>query len=145
MLTESIASATSTIFMIGGFIVVFACIISILNSCGFFTIAKNIFTPLFNTINIDPSYISPIISGFIELTGGLAELSKINPAYNAQITLIIASFLLGFGGISVLLQVWSIVSKTDLSIKPYIIGKLLHGTIAAIYTFVFLQIFNFNL
>ena len=145
VLTESIASATSTIFMIGGFIVVFACIISILNSCGFFTIAKNVLTPLFNTINIDSSYISPIISGFIELTGGLAELSQISLVYNAQITLVIASFLLGFGGISVLLQVWSIVSKTDLSIKPYIIGKLLHGTIAAIYTFVFLQIFNFNL
>lgn len=145
VLTESIASATSTIFMIGGFIVVFACIISIFNSCGFFTIAKNIFTPLFNTINIDPSYISPIISGFIELTGGLAELSQISIINHTQITLIIASFLLGFGGISVLLQVWSIVSKTDLSIKPYIIGKLLHGTIAAIYTFVFLQIFNFNL
>ena len=28
----------------------------------------------------------------------------------------------GFGGISVLLQVFSIISKSDISIKPYILG-----------------------
>ena len=62
-----------------------------------------------------------------------------------SINIILASFLLGFGGISVLLQVWSVISKTDLSIKPYILGKLLHACFSAFYTFLFLQYFNFNL
>ena len=65
-----------------------------------------------------------------------------------SINIILSAFLLGFGGISILLQVLSIISKTDLSIKPYIIGKLLHGIIAAFYTFLFIQfipMFNFNL
>ena len=51
--------------------------------------------------------------------------------------------LLGFGGLSILLQVLSITSKTDLSIKPYIYGKLLHGILAAFYTFIFIKIFPF--
>ena len=58
------------------------------------------------------------------------------------------AFLLGFGGLSVLLQVLSITSKTDLSIKPYIYGKFLHGVLAAFYTFVAINVFpffNFNL
>ena len=58
-----------------------------------------------------------------------------------------ASLLLGFGGISILLQVFSITSKTDISIKPYIIGKILHGIIACIYTYIFIKyfpIFNLN-
>ena len=36
-----------------------------------------------------------------------------------------------------MLQVLSIISKTDLSCKPYILGKILHGTIAAFYTYLF--------
>ena len=54
-----------------------------------------------------------------------------------SINIIFTAFLLGFGGISVMLQVLSIISKTDLSCKPYILGKILHGTIAAFYTYLF--------
>ena len=67
---------------------------------------------------------------------------------NISLNIIFTAFLLGFGGISVLLQVLSIVSKSDLSIKPYILGKFLHGVFAAFYTFLFiylLPVFNFNL
>ena len=47
-----------------------------------------------------------------------------------------------------MLQVLSIISKTDLSAKPYILGKILHGIIASIYTYIFIQVipmFNFDL
>ena len=65
-------------------------------------------------------------------------------SYNSEIELdVLTAFLLGMGGISILLQIISIVSKTDLSIKPYIIGKLLQGVIAAFYTYVFIQFFPF--
>ena len=67
---------------------------------------------------------------------------------NISINIVLCAFLLGFGGLSVLLQVLSITSKTDLSIKPYIYGKLLHGILAAFYTFVAISVFpflNFNL
>ena len=33
--------------------------------------------------------------------------------------------------------------KTDISIKPYIIGKLLQACISAFYTFIFLNTFSF--
>ena len=62
---------------------------------------------------------------------------------NISLNIIVTAFLLGFGGLSVLLQVFSIVSKSDLSIKPYVIGKILHGFFAAIYTFLFINIFPF--
>ena len=68
--------------------------------------------------------------------------------YKLSINIILTSFLLGFGGISVLLQVLSITSKTDLSIKPYILGKLLHGIISSFYTYIFINIipfFNFDI
>ena len=52
--------------------------------------------------------------------------------------IIICAFLLGFGGISIMLQILSITSKVKLSIKPYIIGKLLQAIFAAIYTYIFI-------
>ena len=55
----------------------------------------------------------------------------------------LVSFLLGFGGISILLQVLSITSNSDISIKPYIIGKLMQGMFAALYTYLFIQNFAF--
>ena len=33
-------------------------------------------------------------------------------------------------------------SKTDLSIKPYIVGKILHGFISAFYTIILIEIFK---
>ena len=83
----------------------------------------------------------------LEITNGINIISNIS-CKKLSINIIFTAFLLGFGGISVLLQVWSIVSKTDLSIKPYFYGKILHGLFASLYTYIFMNIipfFNFDL
>ena len=83
----------------------------------------------------------------MEITNGISLIANIH-IKEISLNIIFTAFLLGFGGISVFLQVLSITSKTDLSIKPYIIGKILHGTFAAFYTFLIIQfipIFNLNL
>ena len=98
-------------------------------------------------INIPTEFGNGIISGILELTNGLNIVCNI-PSKKLSINIITASFLLGLGGFSILLQVWSTIAKTDLSIKPYIIGKLLQACISAFYTFIFLntfQFFNFDL
>ena len=128
VISESISSATNTIMMIGGFVVLFSVIISILNASGFLN-ALTSFLPF-----IPSEFAIPFATGLLEITNGISLISNVNISYST-ISLILTSFLLGFGGISVFLQVWSITSKTDLSIKPYIIGKILHGCIAAFYTF----------
>ncbi len=147
ILADSITTATSTILLIGGFVVIFSSIISILKSTGIINLLAIFGSPIFNLINIDKSFLPPLISGFLEITNGINIISNI-VCKKISINIIFTSFLLGFGGISVLLQVLSITSKSDLSIKPYIYGKLLHGIIAAFYTYVlinFIPFFNFDL
>lgn len=138
-------SAINTIIMIGGFVVLFSVIISILNNSGVLNMASSLFYPIFNILKIDISFIKPIISGIVELTNGLNLLAHINTkSFSTLITL--ASFILGFGGISICLQVLSITSKSDISIKVYIVGKLLQGIISAILTYGIIHIFPiFNL
>lgn len=143
----SITSSINTILLIGGFVVLFSVIISILQTSQLLDIFANCLNPIFNLLHIPEKFSTGLISGILELTNGLNIICNI-PEKKLSINIIMASFLLGLGGISILLQVWSTIAKTDLSIKPYILGKLLHACISAFYTFLFLKnftFFNFNL
>ena len=115
----SITSSINTILLIGGFVVLFSVIISILQNSHLLETLSNCVEPLLSIFNIPESFSSGFISGILELTNGLNIVCNI-PEKKLSINIIFASFLLGLGGISVLLQVWSTISKTDLSIKPYI-------------------------
>lgn len=144
---NSITNSISTIMMIGGFVVLFSVVISILNSSKVISVLSLLLVPLFNMLNIPTSFIAPLLTGIVEITNGLSIISNI-PIKAISVNIVFASFLLGFGGISILLQVFSVISKSDLSIKPYIIGKLLQGTLASLYTYILIYnfpIFNFNL
>ena len=145
ILSNSITKSVNTIVMIGGFVVLFSVIISIINCSGILTLIKSIFSPVFAFIGLNDCYIQPIFSGLIELTNGLNQITAINTK-SISITITIVAFLLGFGGLSVVLQVLSITSKSDISIKPYILGKILHGIISAFFTYALIHIFPiFNL
>lgn len=87
-------------------------------------------------------FVTGLFSGIIELTNGVSIIAKI-PFKMLSVNVIISAFLLGFGGISVMLQVLSITSSSDISIKPYILGKLLQGCFAALYTYLFINNFVF--
>ena len=139
---SSITSSINTILLIGGFVVLFSVIISILQTSHLLETLSNCVEPLLSIFNIPESFSSGFISGILELTNGLNIICNI-PEKKISINIIMASFLLGLGGISILLQVWSTISKTDLSIKPYILGKLLHACISATYTFFILKNFVF--
>ena len=142
VLAECITNSISTILVIGGFIVIFSSLISIMKSSGILNILNTILSPAFSILKIDNSFIPAFITGFLEVTNGIHIISVI-ACKQLSINIIMTSFLLGFGGISILLQVFSIISKSDLSIKPYIYGKFLQGLFSAFYTFVFINIFPF--
>lgn len=131
ILGNSIKKAINSILSIGGFIVLFSVILSILQNSGFL----NIITSFLYNLGIPQSISTCIITGFIELTNGVnlsANIYQTFPIFSILLT----SFLLGFGGISVLIQVYSIISKEKISIKPYIYGKLLQGIFSVVFTFI---------
>ena len=138
ILGESIKGAITTILMIGGFVVIFSIIISILNKSHILDVITISISPIITNLGLSNEYIKPMLAGIIELTNGLKLVSS-NSVINYNLSIIISSFLLGFGGISVLLQVASIVSKTDLSMKKYVVGKFLQGIISTIYVSIILS------
>lgn len=143
VLATSISKSITNIFQIGGFVVLFSVILSILNRLNIISSFSNFLT----FFNIPYDFSKGLISGIIELTNGVNIVSKIHTkAISNNIAL--CAFLLGFGGISIALQVLSIVSKFGLSVKTYFHGKVLQGLFQAFYTLLLVKycsIFNMDI
>ena len=142
VLGNSISNSISTLLLIGGFVVIFSVLISILNQTHIIEILAQFFKPILGFLGFDLNFAKPLVSGILELTNGVSLVSDVHVKAISQ-NIVLCAFLLGFGGLSVLLQVFSIVSKTDLSMKKYFIGKLLQGFTAALYTFLALKFIPF--
>lgn len=130
ILSKSIINSINTILMIGGFVVLFSIIISMLNTTKLLHMATNVLS----FTGIPSSLIIAILTSFIEVTNGISFICS-QSSLNIQLQIVLVAFALGFGGFSVLLQVLSITSKAKISIKPYFIGKLLQAFFAAFYTY----------
>ncbi len=80
------------------------------------------------------------------ILGGMEFVSGISVLSNLPIPLILklmfSSWIVGFAGLSVHLQVMAIVSKYHLSLLPYIFGKIMQGIISIIYTFIIYKLTN---
>lgn len=138
ILGDSIKNSINLALTIGGFIVLFSVIISILNESQILsTIAS-----MLSKFGIPENLSKAVLSGMLEVTNGLKIASSLQTKSLAT-NIILSSFLLGFGGISVMLQVYSVIAKQKLSIRPYIYGKFLQAIFSVIYMFILLQAFPF--
>ncbi len=101
----AIVKSVNTILMICGFIIVFS-----------------VFTAKI------PDFVwRGYIYSLFEITGGLSDLIS----YNNSLSIIpVVAFMTAFSGLSVVAQVYAITESAGLSVKPYIVGKLIQGLIA---------------
>lgn len=131
ILGEAIKKSISTILLIGGFVVLFSVVLSILSSLEILTGMAN----FLENFGIPYDIAFSFLTGLIELTNGIQVASTCYNTFPLP-CLLTCSFLLGFGGLSVLLQVFSIIAKSKISIKPYFYGKILQGFLSVILTFI---------
>jgi sporulation integral membrane protein YlbJ len=137
---ESIDSSIKTSMNIGGFVILFSVIISIIKSNIFFDIAVNNISTL---LNIQKSIIEGILLGLIEMTNGCSLISAAN--ISMYIKVILISFILGFSGFSVVSQVFSFTYKHNISMKKYIIRKAIQGLICSITTILLYKMIFINI
>ena len=116
LLSKSIRNSIETLLLILGSISLFS----------FFTV---IITKVFHPDSITLS----IISGILEITNGinLVSLLTIPIKYKA----IIISMMLSFGGLSIHLQIKSILSDTSIKYYPYLLARIIHSFISGLIVF----------
>ena len=83
--------------------------------------------------------VEALIASFLEFVSGLGKISYLTA--DTITKLLMSAAVCAFAGISVHLQVMGVVSKYGLSLKPYILGKILHAFFAVLYTFILLKLF----
>lgn len=135
VIKDSIESAVKTCLSIGGFVILFSVITNIIKSNILFDIAVNKMNTVFL---IDKSLIEGILLGAIEMTNGCYIISTLSA--DMYLKAIIISFFLGFSGLSIISQVYSFTYKYDLSMRKYIVIKVLQGFICSIITAILLKV-----
>lgn len=138
ILSDSVESAVKSSIVVLGFVVLFSVISTIVEIFHIHELITNIINN-FTHLNLTGKTIESVFMGGIEMTAGLflldGTISKIN--------LIIAVFIVTFGGLSVHAQSISFISKTDLSGSKYIFDKFLESLMSiviVILTYPFLKI-----
>ncbi len=121
VLNNSITKTFNTLMLLLGIIITFLLIVSFINK-------------LFNP-NI---YLKIIINGILEMTSGITLVS--HSPFNLVTKGLIITIFLSFGGLSIHLQVMSILEDTKIEYKSFFKARILHSIISAI---IYLVIINF--
>ncbi|RDY24861.1 sporulation integral membrane protein YlbJ [Romboutsia maritimum] len=130
---NAVFSGVNTLLLIGGFVIVFSVIFKILSLFKIIPILSTILYIPLSFLGITKELCQAFISGLFEMTIGCNNISSVSSPEVIKATL--ASFLIGFSGLSILAQCCNFIAKTDINTNLYILSKFLHGIFAAIFTF----------
>lgn len=83
--------------------------------------------------HILPDGVCTVLTGMLELSGGVAALANLPIALRWKLAL--ASFFLGFGGLCVRMQTQAVLAPAGLSGCGMLLAKLAQGLLAALITF----------
>lgn len=111
-LTNSIYNTIKILFLLYGIITIFMIITTI--------IKENL------VLN---SAFSSLLCGLLEMTQGINYVSLLNIPINLKATII--TFFISFGGFSIHMQVFSILSDYKIKYKDYFLARIIHGIIAS--------------
>ena len=109
---------------------------AILNVCGYI-VFMGIFADIAAKIipSFIPTNIKGIVYGSIEITRGITVLDFSNSS-----AILIAAFIIGFSGISVILQCVSCAKQAGLPCMPIVKGKIIYAVLMPLITFVITKI-----
>ena len=131
---NSVISGVNTLLAVGGFVIIFSVVFQILTLFNIIDSISFIICFFFSFLGITKEICSAFISGLFEITIGCNNISNIT-YISELIKASLCSFIIGFSGLSILAQCCSFIAKTDIKTSVYIFNKFLHGTFAALYTF----------
>ena len=134
LLGDSVSEAVSLTGYVCGFVIFFAVVVEIIKQSGAVMLVAQWFE--------NKTLVRGLLYGVCEMTNGISVLSSIGVDVSQLCAI---SFVLGFGGISVVLQVYGIVKKYNFSFSLFVCAKLLQGIVSAILTAAIAGLVKFDL
>lgn len=136
LMGDGVMSSIETLLMIGGFIMFFSVILTLITAIGLTSILSSLLAIILVPLGISLELTSALIYGFFEVTLGVKAVSEASVGTPFLQKIAIVSFISAWSGISVHAQVAAIVQKTDIMYIPYLFGRILHSIFAFILTFI---------
>lgn len=112
-------SSTENIFQLIDVCIIDSFLI-LIKLCGYLIIFTIISRGILMFLSAKSIYAAPVITSFLEITGGLALISRLPKGYWRELLGVMA---LTFGGMCCIFQTNSVISDTGLSLKKYITHK----------------------
>ena len=117
VITNSLISSINTLLLILG----------VITTCLVLT------TIIDNNLNLD-SVLGSVLNGFIEMTQGLKYISL--EAIPLKLKCVLTVMILSFGGLSVHMQIMSILSDTDIKYLPFLCARICHAVLSSLLIYV---------
>ncbi len=136
LLGNAVTESVQTLFMICGFIVFFSVLIEILHLSGLITIIGWPIAVVFKLTGIHNGLVSPFFAGLLEIDIGSAQVASVVAAPLLQ-KLALVSGIVAWSGLAVHAQVASVLTETDIRLRPYFLARLMHGAFAVVLTIFF--------
>lgn len=135
ILGDAVRESVNTLLLVGGFIILFAVIIDILGKMGVVGAASTGLAWVLQPLGVTSAGASSLVSGFFEITIGTKAASQ--AAAPLLQRLMLCNAIIAWSGISVLAQVAAVTQGTGISLRPYVLARMLQAVLAAALTFVF--------
>lgn len=116
IVTEALTGGIQTLLLVLGTITMFLVISTIVS----------------NIIHLN-SFHQGILNGFIEMTQGLKYISLLH--IPLELKSVLSVMILSFGGVSVHMQIISILSDTGISYRPFFIARIMHAIISGLLVY----------
>ena len=133
LMGDSVRNSVNILLMVGGFIIFFSVVIDLLMRIRVIDFIAAVVSVPLKPFHIDPSLVKATIGGMFEITMGGKLVSMTSVPMQQKIAAV--SFLIGWSGLSIHAQTASILTGTGIRFNRYLLGKFLHGTIAALISF----------
>lgn len=126
--TGSVTRSFQSTLSICAFVVFFSVVITLLSRFGILAALAHGLSALCAPFGLTEAWASRLLTGLLEISSGVWSLSG-SGTLAGRVSM--AAFMLGWAGISVHCQVLSFLSDSGLSVRTYLLGKLLHGGFSA--------------
>jgi len=140
---SSVTGAFQSTLHICGFVIFFTVFIRLLFLAGAIPALASLFSTLLAGVGLGYEWVSMLFIGLIELSSGVWSLREVAGQMSSAIAM--AAFMLGWAGLSVHCQVLSFIGGSGLSVRSYILGKLLHGIFSALLIFLLTALIPFDI
>ncbi len=129
-LYDGIVSSINSVTFVGGIITLFYLFTEILFSLGILNLPIALFAKILGNEEVAKA----LIFGLFETTKGIKVISSLPPSRQ---TFLVASFLCGFSGASVILQSLAYLKRAKIKTAPFIFSKIISAVLNLTFSFIF--------